>query len=89
MRRLTAVIVMNGKIHFTEAPLSGLHAIKDQIIGKEIWFPYIGSNFHQGTLFLAIETIMVENHLATNVTSIRELRQCGKSKDFEVIYNAL
>ncbi|PHM37572.1 hypothetical protein Xmau_03788 [Xenorhabdus mauleonii] len=79
-RKITVIVCKLGYsfgIHFCNNPiLSGSNS--------DLWFPL--SN--EDSIFRGIERIMVMNHIAQNVTSIKEIRKNGKdSFDYEVIYN--
>lgn len=73
-----------AKVVVIVAPINGvesLHFCGTELQGEDKWFP-----IRQG-LFVTIEVLMVAFGIAHNVTSVSELRECGKSTDYEVVYN--
>jgi hypothetical protein len=85
MRKTTTIIVCKVRgyesFHFTKEPLQ---TRDDGDCGKrELWFPI----HHDQSLFNAVESLLVTNGIAHNVTSINKLRACGNSVDYEVVYN--
>lgn len=65
------------KFHFTTQPLAGSD--------NNCWYPFEG----EGTLFSDIEKAMIKGAVAHNVVSLIELRKCGCSTDFKVVYNKI
>jgi hypothetical protein len=67
------------------APMKGIpsfHFTSTLLQGNDIWFP-IGED----SLFVAVEKVMQANEVAHNVTSVGEIRECGPSKDYLVVFN--
>ncbi len=75
-RQKLVIIVDESKkmFHFTTTHLVG--------VCNEAWYPYA-----EGKLFEYVERYLTNAKIANNVTSIDELRACGKNKDFTVTYN--
>ncbi|MCT8873762.1 hypothetical protein [Shewanella xiamenensis] len=63
-------------LHFTEKSLAGLR--------NEAWYPYSADK-----LFEYVELYLVEAGIAINVTQVNEIRRCGLSIDYSVIYNSV
>jgi hypothetical protein len=73
-----------AKVAVIVAPINGvecLHFCSTGLQGEDKWFP-----IRQG-LFVTIEVLLVAFGIAHNVTSVNELRECGESTDYEVVYN--
>lgn len=89
-RRANVVVIVapiNGveSLHFCSTFLKGYEIDESTGMfksgGKDAWFP-----IRQG-LFVTIEVLLVAFGIAHNVTSVSELRECGESTDYEVVYN--
>lgn len=62
--------------HFCSVPLL-------QGLNCDLWWPMPeGESLHS-----AIESVMVINHIAHNVTSLNPIRRQGKSTDYRVVFN--
>lgn len=69
---------MNGvsSVHFT-----GLNKLKG--IDSDLWIPLPVFS----SLFESVEKVMQINRVCHNLVSMRKIRTCGESSDYEVIFN--
>jgi hypothetical protein len=80
MRNKKTMLVM----HLGDKPY--LHICDHGPKGVDAWYPLSGPA-GQGTFFSQVEHVFVTLGIASNVTAIDHIRRCGKSDDYEVIYN--
>ncbi|MFT5162452.1 MAG: hypothetical protein ACI9FJ_001028 [Alteromonadaceae bacterium] len=75
-RNSLTLIALPGKnmFHFCSTELKG--------INNEAWYPYAPDQ-----LFEYVERLLTCAQIAANVVGLTELRQCGDSVDYEVIFN--
>lgn len=63
---------------------NAIHFCSTELQGDDRWFAFSGSSVD---LFVRVESIMVRNRIATNVTAVTYLRTSGSTVEYSVVFN--
>jgi hypothetical protein len=63
-----------------------IHFCDTELRGDDRWFSFIGDH---DDLHIKVESLMVDNGIAHNVTSVQYLRKCGKTVEYTVVFNRI
>lgn len=63
-----------------------IHFCETELRGEDRWFSFSGDH---DDLFIKVESLMVDNGIAHNVTSVQYLRKSGKIIEYTVAFNRI
>jgi hypothetical protein len=73
-----SVVVLHDQVR------QAIHFCETELQGQDRWFDFTGDN---DDLFIKVESLMVDNGIAHNVTSVQYLRKCGNTIEYTVVFN--